>query len=65
MSEEKKKCEEEKEKLTNILQDIKVETRDLNDIKKRTEMKKTIQGFEGEIDKYCDEANLQKRKHKK
>lgn len=64
MTEDKKKCEEEKAKLTEILQDIKVETRDLDDFHKRNEMKKTIKSFESEIDIYCNEENIQKRKEK-
>jgi uncharacterized protein Yka (UPF0111/DUF47 family) len=54
MSKGTEECEAQKEKLNEVLNDIKVLARDLPDHKQMSDYKKKIKDFENEIDHSCD-----------
>lgn len=54
MSMDPEECDAKKDKLNEVLNDIKILVRDLPDHKQMADYKKEIKGFEKEIDHVCD-----------
>ena len=64
MSEDERECEKKQEKMYEILQDIKVMVRDIEDPKEMGNYKKEVKGFEEEIYNFCEPDELKKRSNK-
>ena len=58
-------CEKKQEKMYEILQDIKVMVRDIEDPKEMGNYKKELKGFENEIEKFCEPSEIENRTTKK
>ena len=65
MNEKELDCEKKREKMYEILQDIKVMTRDIEDPKEMAKMKKETKGLESDINKFCEPEEIEKREQKR